>query len=161
MLAGRLARVVFACFILMKTPNLRLAALSLAALAACAAHAQSTPQTPEIVVTATRTAQPLTDIVADLSVVDRDTIAEVPYAVMLDWATYRTVDRQRLREAYSPLTALCVMLFLLIATPCLGTVAIVRRESGRWRYAILQFVGLTALAYLVTFGVYQIGSLIP
>ena len=31
--------------------------------------------------------------------VDRDTIAEVPYAVMLDWATYRTVDRQRLREA--------------------------------------------------------------
>ena len=58
----------------MKTPNLRLAALSLAALAACAAHAQSTPQTPEIVVTATRTAQPLTDIVADLSVVDRDTI---------------------------------------------------------------------------------------
>ena len=74
MLAGRLARVVFACFILMKTPNLRLAALSLAALAACAAHAQSTPQTPEIVVTATRTAQPLTDIVADLSVVDRETI---------------------------------------------------------------------------------------
>lgn len=31
--------------------------------------------------------------------VDRDTIAEVPYAIMLDWATYRTVDRQRLREA--------------------------------------------------------------
>ena len=68
--------------------------------------------------------------------------------------------RARLREAYSPLTALCVMLFLLIATPCLGTVAIVRRESGRWRYAILQFVGLTALAYAVTFGVYQVGRLI-
>lgn len=30
---------------------------------------------------------------------DRDTIAEVPYATMLDWATYRTVDRERRRDA--------------------------------------------------------------
>lgn len=29
---------------------------------------------------------------------DRDTIAEVPYSTMLDWATYRTVDRQLRRE---------------------------------------------------------------
>lgn len=28
-----------------------------------------------------------------------DTIAEVPLATMLDWATYRTVDRQRRRDA--------------------------------------------------------------
>jgi len=61
----------------MNTPNLRLAALSLAALTACAAHAQSAEQTiPEVVVTATRTAQPLTDIVADVSVVDRETIEQ-------------------------------------------------------------------------------------
>lgn len=31
--------------------------------------------------------------------VDRDTIAEVPYATILDWATYRTVDRQMRRNA--------------------------------------------------------------
>ncbi len=30
---------------------------------------------------------------------DRDTIAEVPYSTMLDWATYRTVDRERRRDA--------------------------------------------------------------
>ena len=63
----------------MKTSNLRPAALSLAALSACAVHAQSAaptavPQTPEVVITATRTAQPLTDVVADVSIVDRDTI---------------------------------------------------------------------------------------
>lgn len=45
----------------------------------------------------TASAQSRTDVRWRL--VDRDTIAEVPYAVMLDWATYRTVDRQRLREA--------------------------------------------------------------
>lgn len=37
--------------------------------------------------------------------VDRDTIAEVPYATMLDWATYRTVERQRLRTAAARLVA--------------------------------------------------------
>ena len=69
----------------MKTPNLRLAALSLAALAACAAHAQSAEQqTPEVVVTATRTAQPLTDIVADVSIVDRETIDNAGGAGLVD-----------------------------------------------------------------------------
>jgi vitamin B12 transporter len=59
----------------MKTLNLRLSALSLAALSACCVHAQSSiPMTPEVVVTATRVAQPLTDIVADVSIVDRETI---------------------------------------------------------------------------------------
>jgi len=69
----------------MKTPNLRLAALSLAALAACAVHAQSAEQqTPEVVVTATRTAQPLTDIVADVSIVDRETIDNAGGAGLVD-----------------------------------------------------------------------------
>lgn len=69
----------------MKTPNLRLAALSLAAFAACAAHAQSAEQqTPEVVVTATRTAQPLTDIVADVSIVDRETIENTGATGLVD-----------------------------------------------------------------------------
>ena len=69
----------------MKTPNLRLAALSLAALAACAAHAQSAEQqTPEVVVTATRTAQPLTDIVADVSIGNRETIDNAGGAGLVD-----------------------------------------------------------------------------
>ncbi len=54
---------------------LRVSALALAAAAACTAQAQNTaPALPETVVAATRTAQPLTDVVADVSIVDRDTI---------------------------------------------------------------------------------------
>jgi len=52
------------------------------------------------------------------------------------------------------------MLFLLIATPCLATVAIVRRESGGWKWPMLQFFGLTVIAYLVSLVVYQVGSLV-
>lgn len=58
---------------------LRACALALAAAAACSVQAQNqnqntAPALPETVVAATRTAQPLTDVVADVSIVDRDTI---------------------------------------------------------------------------------------
>ena len=65
-------------FLLMKTCVLhaRSAALSLAVAAASPAFSQtaSSPQLRETVVTATRTAQPLSDLLADVTVVDRDTI---------------------------------------------------------------------------------------
>lgn len=64
--------------------NLRPAALALAAMAALAAHAQEgatllaqnlhAPSMSDVVVTATRTPQPLSDLVADVSIVDRETI---------------------------------------------------------------------------------------
>ena len=65
-------------FLLMKTCVLhaRSAALSLVVAAAWPAFSQtaSSPQLRETVVTATRTAQPLSDLLADVTVVDRDTI---------------------------------------------------------------------------------------
>ncbi|MCX7817982.1 MAG: ferrous iron transport protein B [Kiritimatiellae bacterium] len=64
--------------------------------------------------------------------------------------------RERLQAAYPPRTGLCMMLFMLIGTPCMATVAVTRRESGSWRWAMLQFGGLTALAWLVTTAVNQI-----
>lgn len=67
--------------------------------------------------------------------------------------------RERLRSQYTPLTAWCIMLFCLISSPCMATVAVTRRESGSWRWAAVQFVGLTVLAWLLTALVYQAGSL--
>jgi ferrous iron transport protein B len=52
-----------------------------------------------------------------------------------------------------------MMLFLLIATPCMATLAVTRRESGSWKWALLQVGGLTGIAYLLTLVVYQVGSL--
>ncbi|MFP4055674.1 MAG: ferrous iron transport protein B [Candidatus Brocadiia bacterium] len=68
--------------------------------------------------------------------------------------------RERLRADYSPLQAFAIMLFCLISMPCVATIAATRRESGRWAWALLQLAGLTALAYLVTLVVYQLGSLL-
>jgi ferrous iron transport protein B len=67
--------------------------------------------------------------------------------------------RAALRSEYTPLIAFSLMIFLLIGTPCLATIAITRRESGGWKWALVQFGGLTAIAYLLSFVVYQVGSL--
>jgi ferrous iron transport protein B len=67
--------------------------------------------------------------------------------------------RAALARDYSPLVGVSLILFLLIATPCMATLAVTRRESGSWRWAALQFGGLTAVAYLLSLIVYQVGRL--
>ena len=68
--------------------------------------------------------------------------------------------RETLAADYSPLVGLSMMLFLLIAAPCMATVAVTRRESGSWKWALLQVGGLTAVAYVISLTVYQVGRLI-
>ena len=68
--------------------------------------------------------------------------------------------RETLARDYSPLTGVSLMLFLLISSPCMATLAVTRREAGSWRWAWLQFGGLTAVAYLISLVVYQVGSLL-
>jgi ferrous iron transport protein B len=68
--------------------------------------------------------------------------------------------RDRLRENYTPLQGICIMLFCLISAPCMATIAITKKESNSWGWAMFQLAGLTALAYVVTLGVFQVGSLL-
>jgi ferrous iron transport protein B len=67
--------------------------------------------------------------------------------------------RARLREDYSPLQGFCIMLFCLISAPCMATIAMTKRETGSWGWAMFQLGGLTVLAYVVTFIFYQVGSI--
>jgi len=68
--------------------------------------------------------------------------------------------RARLSQAYTPLEAFCLMLFCLISAPCAATIACTWKESGSIKWAALQLVGLTVLAYAVTMAVYQAGRLL-
>jgi ferrous iron transport protein B len=62
-----------------------------------------------------------------------------------------------LRRDYSSLTGFSLMLFLLISAPCMATIAVTRRESGGWKWALVQFGGLTIIAYVISFLFFQIG----
>jgi ferrous iron transport protein B len=67
--------------------------------------------------------------------------------------------RKKMKNNYPPIVGFCIMLFALIASPCMATVAITKREAGAWKWALLQFFGLTLIAYILTLLVYQIGVL--
>ena len=71
------------------------------------------------------------------------------------------VDTVELSERIpiTPLVAYGYMLFVLIYFPCIATLAAIKQESGGWKWAIFAATYTTILAWLVAFGVYQIGSL--
>ncbi len=66
--------------------------------------------------------------------------------------------REQLQVNYTPLTGFCIMLFCLISTPCVATIAMTKTETNSWGWALFQFFGLTCLAYVITFIVYQMGN---
>ncbi len=66
--------------------------------------------------------------------------------------------RTKLQKAYNPLIGFCIMLFCLISAPCMATIAVTRRETNSWKWALFQLVGLTALAYVITVTVFQLGK---
>ena len=68
--------------------------------------------------------------------------------------------RAKLADNYTPLQGFCIMLFCLISAPCVATLAVCKRETNSWGWAMLQFLGLTAIAYVITLVVYQLGSLV-
>ena len=60
---------------------------------------------------------------------------------------------------FTPLTAFTFMLFVLLYFPCVATIVTLRREAGR-NWAWFTVFNSLALAWLVAFIVYQIGSLL-
>lgn len=65
--------------------------------------------------------------------------------------------RRTLREQYSPLQGLAMMLFCLLSAPCMATIAVTRRETNSWSWALGMLVGMTVIAWGVTFAVVQAG----
>ena len=63
-------------------------------------------------------------------------------------------------KVFTPLVGISFLLFILIYMPCVAVVATVRKESGSWKWALFLITYTTALAWLLSFSVYQIGSLI-
>ncbi|CAN5502002.1 ferrous iron transport protein B [soil metagenome] len=63
-------------------------------------------------------------------------------------------------KAWTPLTALTLMVFFVLAMQCMSTVAVVRRETNSWAWALFMVGYMTGLAYLAAFLTYQGGRLL-
>lgn len=58
---------------------------------------------------------------------------------------------------FTVLTALCLMVYYVLAMQCMSTVAVMRRETNGWKWPLFQIGYMTALAYSVTFVVFRVG----
>jgi len=74
-------------------------------------------------------------------------------------ATYET-GKLKGKKIFTPITALAFLAFVLIYFPCIATIAAVKKESGSWKWVLFMVVYTTFLAWLISFGIYQIGNLL-
>ncbi len=52
-------------------------------------------------------------------------------------------------------TSISLLVFFLLAMQCMSTLAIVKRETNSWKWPLVQFVGMTILAYTSAYFTYQ------
>jgi len=88
------------------------------------------------------------------------------YSVGGDGSDITTVKEKMLAEK-NPLTGLprydlavgcSLMIFYAFAMQCMSTLAIVKRETGSWKWAFYQFAFMGILAYISSFLIYRILS---
>ena len=65
-------------------------------------------------------------------------------------------DPETGRKTYNFATSLSLLLFYAFAMQCMSTLAVTRRETKSWKWTVVQFVFMTALAYGSSLLVYQV-----
>ena len=66
--------------------------------------------------------------------------------------------RQALRRDLTPGGALALLVFFAFAMQCVSTIAVVRRETGGWKWPALQFAYMSVLAYAGAFLAFHIAG---
>jgi ferrous iron transport protein B len=72
----------------------------------------------------------------------------------------RAEVREDGRPVYTPLVGLSLMIFFALACQCMSTLAVVKRETGTYRWPLFLFAYMTVLAWVTSFAVYQGGRLL-
>ncbi|HEX8285192.1 MAG TPA: ferrous iron transport protein B [Pyrinomonadaceae bacterium] len=72
----------------------------------------------------------------------------------------RNAKRPDGRPAWTPLVAVSMMVFFVLACQCMSTVAIVRRETNSWRWPLFMVAYMLVIAYAASFVTYQGGRLL-
>jgi ferrous iron transport protein B len=72
----------------------------------------------------------------------------------------RSARRPDGRPAWTPLVAVSMMVFFVLACQCMSTVAIVKRETNSWRWPLFMVSYMLALAYVASLVTFQGGRLL-
>lgn len=62
-----------------------------------------------------------------------------------------------LRAAFTPLSSVSFLIFVLLSAPCFAAIGAIRREMNSWKWTVFAVTWMTGLAYSMAFIVYQLG----
>jgi Fe2+ transport system protein B len=62
------------------------------------------------------------------------------------------------KKRFNLAVGMSLLIFYAFAMQCMATLAIVKRETKTWKWPLIQLFGMTGLAYVSSFLVYQILS---
>ena len=68
--------------------------------------------------------------------------------------------RETLQTLFTPLAAFSFLVFTLLYTPCVAAISTVKRELGSFKGTVFVVLYQTGFAWIVSFAIYQIGSLL-
>jgi ferrous iron transport protein B len=74
----------------------------------------------------------------------------------MDEKTNKEGLQAALRTDLTPGGAFALLIFFAFAMQCISTIAVVRRETGGWKWPALQFAYMSVLAYVGAFVANQI-----
>ncbi len=77
-----------------------------------------------------------------------------------DSAKYNSLNAKMTADGITPLKAFCFLLFVLLYFPCIASIAAIKGETGSWKWAAFAALYTTAVAWLISAAVFQIGSLL-
>jgi ferrous iron transport protein B len=73
-------------------------------------------------------------------------------------ATESLPDKLKKEPGWNPLTAFTLILFVMLYNPCLTTLVVIKKESGKWRWTLFAMAYTTILAYCVALIVHSVGT---
>jgi ferrous iron transport protein B len=62
------------------------------------------------------------------------------------------------KPVWTPLAAVSLLIWFVLAMQCMSTVAIIKRETGGWGWPIFTIVYMNGLAYVLCLAVFQLGT---
>ncbi|MGD9677716.1 MAG: ferrous iron transport protein B [Vulcanibacillus sp.] len=65
-----------------------------------------------------------------------------------------------IQSVFNPVSAYAFMVFILLYTPCMPTLVVMKKETNTWKWPILSVIYSFSIAWVLAFLIYQIGSLL-
>lgn len=65
-----------------------------------------------------------------------------------------------LKDVFNPVSAYAFLVFVLLYTPCVAVIGVIKRETNSWKWTIFSVFYQIVIAWMVSFGFYQVGRLL-